>query len=141
MINYFTTKTFAGLGCLTIGKTNPQSKYSGQVDQGYLMMIVCRFLECQSERFITCFCSDSETIVVGGTWKNWRKPLVFTYRVVDMSKHLTLEDHSGTVTGVVMSAEVIVSGGADRQVILWRREDGVKIAVLTDHQLGVTALA
>ena len=66
---------------------------------------------------------------------------MFTYRVVDMSKHLTLEGHSGTVTGVVMSGEVIVSGGADRQVILWRREDGVKIAVLTDHQLGVTALA
>ena len=42
------------------------------------------------------------------------------YRVVDMSKHLTLEGHSGTVTGVVMGAEVIVSGGADRQVILWR---------------------
>ena len=104
-------------------------------------MIVCRVLECQSERFITCFGSDSETIVVGGTWKNWRKPLLFTYWVVDMSKHLTLEGHSGTVTGVVMGGEVIVSGGADRQVILWRREDGVRIAVLTDHQLGVTALA
>ena len=75
-------------------------------------MIVCRLLECQSERFITCYCSDSETIVVGGTWKNWRKPLLFLYRVVDISRPLTLEGHSGTVTGVVMGGEVIVSGGS-----------------------------
>ena len=40
-----------------------------------------------------------------------------------------------------MGGDGIVSGGADKQVILWRREDGLKIAILTDHQLGVTALA
>ena len=77
---------------------------------------VCRFLDCPSERFITCFCSDSRTLVVGGTWKNWRKPLLFTYRLSDFVKVLTLAGHSGTITAVVISKDVIISGGADKQV-------------------------
>ena len=55
-------------------------------------------------------------LVVGGTWKNWRKPLLFTYRLSDFTKLLTLEGHNGTVTAVVIGKEVIVSGGADKQV-------------------------
>ena len=103
-------------------------------------LLSCRLLSCPSERFISCFCSDAKTLVVGGTWKNWRKPLLFTYQLGgDMAKGLTLGGHAGTVTAVVMGGEVIVSGGADKQVIVWRREDGMKIASLEDHQVRVPA--
>ena len=73
--------------------------------------------------------------MVGGTWKNWRKPLLFTYKLSDMSKDLTLAGHAGTINAVDMNDKIIASGATDKLVILWNKSDGSKISTLEDHQV------